>query len=85
VAAAISRARPWGVDVATGVEASPGVKDPMKVKAFVQEAKKAAAAIDSPVAIDSRAPGWAHPAKAGRRGNPAPVVPIVPYDWADDE
>src|SRR5487761_1543485 len=28
VASAISRVRPWGVDVATGVEAIPGVKDP---------------------------------------------------------
>lgn len=76
VASAISRVRPWGVDVATGVEASPGVKDPMKVKAFVQEAKTAGAALNSP------APGWEPPAKNGRRGGP---VPVVPYDWADDE
>jgi hypothetical protein len=28
--------RPWGVDVASGVEASPGVKDPEKLRAFFE-------------------------------------------------
>lgn len=45
VAAAILRAAPWGVDVASGVESSPGLKDPMKVKAFVEEARRAGAAV----------------------------------------
>jgi phosphoribosylanthranilate isomerase len=34
----IARVRPWGVDVATGVESSPGIKDPDQVTRFVQMA-----------------------------------------------
>jgi phosphoribosylanthranilate isomerase len=34
--------RPWGLDVATGVEASPGKKDPAKVIAFIENARIAA-------------------------------------------
>lgn len=36
VGEAIRICRPWGVDVASGVESSPGVKDPAKVEAFLR-------------------------------------------------
>jgi phosphoribosylanthranilate isomerase len=42
VAEAIAVMRPWGVDVASGVEAAPGRKDPAKVEAFVRAARGAA-------------------------------------------
>ncbi len=41
VAEAIAVLRPWGVDVASGVEAAPGRKDPAKVAEFVAHAREA--------------------------------------------
>jgi phosphoribosylanthranilate isomerase len=42
VAEAIAAVRPWAVDVASGVEAAPGVKDPAKVEAFITAAQSSA-------------------------------------------
>jgi phosphoribosylanthranilate isomerase len=46
VGSAIARMKPWGVDAVSGVEAAPGLKDPMKVKAFVEAARRAEAALE---------------------------------------
>lgn len=39
VGEAVRQVKPWGVDVASGVEAIPGVKDLLKMEAFVQAVK----------------------------------------------
>jgi phosphoribosylanthranilate isomerase len=40
VADAIRAAKPWGVDASSGLESAPGVKDPVKVRRFVEAALK---------------------------------------------
>ena len=45
IRAAITQVQPFGVDVSSGVEISPGRKDPEKVRKFVAEAKAAYAAL----------------------------------------
>jgi len=40
VASAISLLRPWGVDVATGIETAPGIKDHAAMHRFVEEASR---------------------------------------------
>jgi len=55
VAGAVAHQHPRGVDVSTGVESSPGVKDPGRVRDFVQAAREAgrlvAAQRDDAVAV----------------------------------
>lgn len=62
VAGAIARVRPWGVDVASGVEGTPGRKDPRKLRRFVEEARRAGAEIaaedDRPASSPMRPFDW---------------------------
>lgn len=40
VARAVARYRPWGVDASSGLESTPGVKDPARIRSFVRSAKQ---------------------------------------------
>ena len=49
VAEAIHSVRPYAVDVASGVESSPGIKDPAKLRSFFSEVSRTNKALSEPV------------------------------------
>lgn len=69
VAQAVIRLRPFGVDVASGVEQAPGAKDPHLVRAFIANARAADEQLDREGADSDQ--------RSGRAGLDAP------YDWME--
>lgn len=84
VAEVIPRLRPRGVDVASGVEVSPGHKDPQKLRAFIRQAREAhAGLLRNGVSCSARNGDQVDP--LGEPGSPV-VAPTengagAPYDW----
>ncbi len=59
VAEAIRKVRPWGVDVSSGVERAPGLKDPILVRDFVEAARSLdEAPYESPEPIGNEPYNW---------------------------
>lgn len=97
VADAVAQLKPYGVDVATGVESSPGKKDARKMQLFIDLAKGAAESRESARSNDfddDTSVSYSHavPEQRPRRDERATSTPSSStpasksaiYDWMDD-
>jgi len=94
VGLAIELLDPWGVDVATGVEAAPGHKDPAKVRRFLAAARAAVPmARPAPSGPSEPVPERGGAVGHGEHPQPAPVRVDAgsgrqdhrrPFDWEED-
>lgn len=85
VASAIDTIGPWGVDVATGVESSPGRKDVRLVRRFIAAARQAGAALGEPGDVVHHGHGGEE--VPAMEFDPAPYDPVTSgplYDWEQD-